>query len=331
VTAAVIVAIFAAVAACIAAGFAFVALRRTRATAGVLEREIERGKSLFEEVIANEAELRATELAETLALTRSEAISKLADEERRITEERRREVVEREREATAKLVAALTEAQRSVDARFAEWGSGLTSLQQALTTEFERVGTRQQQLVVAMEAKLTKEAERLEATFEEHRNRLAKVRGDLERSMQDVAGAVAAELESHSSERRKALQEVAERLRRREHELQEQIDREHTEASQRVAIQLAEIERRQVEQVRRAVAREAAHATEAAGTHFDGTIRAAREDAARRLARELELSIDRFAREAETVLAERVDSELRSAETRLNELARRLDSLSTRT
>ncbi|HEX4519577.1 MAG TPA: hypothetical protein VH063_08375 [Gaiellaceae bacterium] len=330
-TFAVIVAIVAAVAACVAAGLAFTALKRTRATAGVLDREIERGKALFEEVIAKEAELRAAELAETLALTRSEAISQLADEERRITEERRREVVDREREATVKLVAALTEAQRSVEARFADWGSGLTSLQQALMGEFERVGTRQQQLVATLEAKLTKEADRLEATFEEHRTRLAKVRGDLERAMQDVAGAVTAELESHSAERRRALQEVADRLRKRERELQEQIDREHTEASQRVAGQLAEVERRQVEQVRRAVAREAAHATEAAGTHFDGTIRAAREDAARRLARELDLSVERFAREAETVLAERVDSELRSAEARLNELARRLDSLSTRT
>jgi hypothetical protein len=331
VTVAVIVAIIAALAACVAAGFAFVALNRTRATAGALDREIERGKALFEEVIANEAELRAAELAETLALTRSEAISKLAEEERRITEERRRDVVEREREATVKLVAGLTEAQRSVEARFADWGTELTSLQQALMSELERVGKRQQQLVAVLEAKLTKEAERLEAAFEEHRNRLAKVRADLEKSMQDVASAVAAELESHSAERRQALHEVAERLRRRERELQEQIDREHTEASQRVAGQLAEVERRQVEQVRRAVSREAAHATEAAGTHFDGMIRAAREDAARRLARELELSVERFAREAETVLAERVDSELRSAEARLNELARRLDSLSTRT
>ncbi len=330
-TAAVILAIIAAVVACAAAGFAFVALKRTRASAGALEREIERGKALFEEVIAKEAELRATELAETLALTRSDAISKLADEERRITEERRRDVVEREREATGKLVAALTEAQRSVEARFADWGSELTSLQQTFMGELERVGTRQQQLLASLEAKLTKEAERLEGAFEEHRNRLAKVRTDLERQMQDVAGAVAAELESHSAERRQALHEVAERLRRRERELQEQIDREQNEASQRVAGQLAEVERRQVEQVRRAVAREAAQATEAAGTHFDGTIRAAREDAARRLARELELSVERFAREAETVLAERVDSELRSAEARLNELARRLDSLSTRT
>ena len=79
------------------------------------------------------------------------------------------------------------------------------------------------------------------------------------------------------------------------------------------------------------VARETQHAAEAAVTQFDQSIRTAREDAARRLARELELSVERFAEDAEAVLAERVAAELRTAEARLNELARRLDSLSTHT
>ena len=51
--------------------------------------------------------------------------------------------------------------------------------------------------------------------------------------------------------------------------------------------------------MKRVVARETQHAAEAAATQFDETIRAAREEAARRLARELELSVERFAREAE--------------------------------
>ena len=75
--------------------------------------------------------------------------------------------------------------------------------------------------------------------------------------MQEVARAASAELEAHVAERRRALQEVAERLHRREQEIQEQIEREQTEASQRVAAQLQEVEHRQVEQLRRVVAREA--------------------------------------------------------------------------
>ena len=69
---------------------------------------------------------------------------------------------------------------------------------------------------------------------------------------------------------------------------------------------------------------------EAAATQFDGMIRTAREEAARRLARELDLAVERFAREAESVLAERVESELRIFEARLTEISRRLDSLSAR-
>jgi hypothetical protein len=69
---------------------------------------------------------------------------------------------------------------------------------------------------------------------------------------------------------------------------------------------------------------------EAAAAQFDGSIRTAREEAARRLARELDLAVERFAREAESVLAERVDAELRIFEARLAEVSRRLDSLSAR-
>ena len=156
------------------------------------------------------------------------------------------------------------------------------------------------------------------------------MREDLDRAAQDVAAAFAAELETHSAERRRALHEVAERLRRRERELQDQIDHEQAEATQRVALQLQDVERRQLEQLKRVLSRETQHAAEAAATQFDETIRASREDAARRLARELELSIERFAREAEGAIAERVEVELRVVESRIAELNRRLESLSTR-
>jgi hypothetical protein len=331
VTVALAVSIAAALAACAAAGAAFVALRRTQAASKALDDEIERGKARFDQVLAGEAELRAEELEQSLALARSQAISVLGEEERRITEERRRDVAERERDATAKLVAALTEAQRSVEERFADWGSEVAGLQHGLTSELERVGTRQQQLIAAIEAKVTAEAERLESTLEEHRARVAKIREELDRTIDEVSAAVAADLETHAAERRRALHEVAERLRRRERELAEQIEREQAEATQRIGSQLQDIERRALEQVRRIVSRESQHLAEAAATQFDGTIRTAREDAARRLGRELDMAVERFAREGESLLAERVESELRVFEARLADLSRRLDSLSTRT
>ena len=82
--------------------------------------------------------------------------------------------------------------------------------------------------------------------------------------------------------------------------------------------------------MRRVVDRESQHLAEAAATQFDGTIRTAREEAAKRLGRELDLAVERFAREAESVLAERVEAELRVFEARLAEISRRVDSLSTR-
>ena len=58
------------------------------------------------------------------------------------------------------------------------------------------------------------------------------------------------------SERRRALQEVADRLRRRERDLRERIDHEETEAVQRIQVRFEDVERRQVEQLQRAVERE---------------------------------------------------------------------------
>ncbi|HEY4346438.1 MAG TPA: hypothetical protein VGM80_02540 [Gaiellaceae bacterium] len=327
-TAAVIVAIVCAVGSAAAVGVAASLLTRARNRMRTLEEEIERGRAHFDETIANEAQLRATELAEMMALARSHALSMLAEEERRIVEERRRDVAERERDATTKLATALAAAQRSVEQRFAQWGTDVTGLQQGLTSELEKIGQRQQQMIAAADTKITAESERLESAFEEQRMRIARVRDELERATSEVASAVAADLETHSAERRRALQEVAERLRKRDRELQEQIEREQSEATQRIAGQLQDVERRQIEGVRRAVARDAQHAAEAAATSFDNAIKVAREEAARRLHRELELAVERFARDAEGVLAERVESGLRALEAKLHELERRLDALS---
>lgn len=325
-----IVSVAAAVVAAVAALTTTWLLARARKRSRSLEEEIESGSARFTEVVTREAEIHAELLAETLALARSEALSVLAGEERRIVEERRREVAQYEREASARLNAALAESQRSVEQRFADWGTHLAGLQQTLAGNLERIGQRQQQLAAQVEARIVEESERFQASLDEHRGRLGKLRDDLERSVQEVARAASAELETHVAERRRALQEVAERLHRREQEIQEQIEREQTEVSQRVAAQIQEIEHRQVEQLRRVVSREAQQVAVRAAQEFDTTLRAAREEAARRLARQLDIAVERFARDAETVLRERVDSELRGVEGRLRELVQRVDALSAR-
>src|SRR4051794_40486727 len=122
-TVAAVLAIVAAVAAAGALVATMRIYRRTRSQAGLLEREIARGRARFDEVVAHEADVRAVELERTLARARSEALAALAVDERRIAEERRREVVEREREAGVKLAGALTAIQRDVEQRLANWAS----------------------------------------------------------------------------------------------------------------------------------------------------------------------------------------------------------------
>ncbi len=329
-TAIAIVALVAALLAVGAAAAAVSALRGARKRFTSLEDEFERGRRGFAAAVELEAGQQQTALSEAMAFARSEALSLLAVEERRITEERRREVAQHEREAGAKLSAALAQTQRSVEQRFAEWGTHLTGLQQSLAGNLERIGQRQQQLAVEVEARISEESERFQTAIDEHRGRLAKLRDDLERSVQEVAHAAAADLDAHVAERRRALQEVAERLHRREQEIQEQIAHEQDEASQRVAAQVQDVEHRQVEQLRRVVAREAQQTAVRAAQEFDTTIRGAREEASRRLARQLDIAVERFSREAEAVLSERVDAELRNVEARLKDLAKRVDALSAR-
>jgi hypothetical protein len=330
-----IVAVAAAGAAVAAALLAAYALFRTLKRTRTLEEELERGKAGFDEVVSREIEQRAADLERTLALARSESLSALVDEERRITEERRRDVGERERDASAKLGQALIEAQRRVEEKLAGWGTDLEQLQESLANELTRIGQRLGQLTSDAEGKIVEEADRLQGVLDEHRVLVGKLRDDLERGAQEVARAAAADLDTYSADRRRALHEVTERLRRREGDLQEQIERELAEAVQRVGAQLSDVEHRQLEQLRRVIAREATRYAEAAAQQFDATIRTAREGAAKRLGRELDLAVERFAREAEGVLAERVehlaDIAVGRVDARIQELARRLDQLGART
>src|SRR5262249_49373193 len=68
----------------------------------------------------------------------------------------------------------------------------------------------------------------------------------------------------------------------------------------------ADVERRQVEQLTRIVDRTANRLSEAAVEQFSATVKAARDDAAKRLSRELDRAVAQFAHDAQSVLAERL-------------------------
>jgi len=257
-------------------------------------------------LIEREAEERGAELQRTLAIARAESTALLAQEERRLAEERRREFAEREAAASAELSRRLIEMQQVVEERLNAWGADLERAQQTLTDEVTRLEQRRRQVVAELEARMTADAERIGSESQDQHAQVARLREELDRAAREALVSATNELEQHAAERRRALHEVAERLRRRERELSEQIEREQTEATRRVEAMFVDIERRQVEQLERTVRRESARLSEAAATQFEATIKTAREEAARRLARELERAVNIFAREGERVLAERL-------------------------
>ena len=241
------IAIVAALVALVAAGLTLSALARMRRRARTLEQEIERGKTEFDTVVAAEVAERSQELERTLARLRADALSGYADEERRIAEERRRDVAEREREATAKLGEQLLAAQRAVEQRLAEWASDVEKLQEGLTVEVKKLETKQRQLIADVEGRIGQEAEAQHTLIDEERASVARLREELAKLAHDVLQAASTELEQHAGERRRALQELADRMRRRERDLQEIIEREGNEAAQRIQMALGDVERRQVE------------------------------------------------------------------------------------
>jgi uncharacterized protein YukE len=176
------------------------------------------------------------------------------------------------------------------------------------------------------EAKIGKAAEGVQGQVDEQRQLLARLRSELAGSAQQLMQSANAELEQHAAERRRALHEVAERLRKRERDLHEIAEREANDAAQRVQISIGDVERRQVEQLQRIVGRETQRFAEAATQQFDTQIKTAREEAARRLSRELDLAVERFSREAEGVLTERLNHVSDAAAARVEERLARLRS-----
>jgi hypothetical protein len=201
---------------------------------------------------------------------------------------------------------SLASTQGQVEQRLAAWSADLERAEQALSGQLTELVRRQRELISSAEARMAAEAERLRSADEEQRVAIARLREELAKSAQEAVAAADAELESHASERRRALHELGERLRARERDFAQRIEREQTDAARRIQSTFADVERRQVEQLERVLERAAGRFSDAAAQQFDSSIKTAREDAARRLARELDRSVQMFAREGESLLAERL-------------------------
>jgi chromosome segregation ATPase len=257
-------------------------------------------------VIDAEVEQREAELLHTLSIQRAEAATQLAEEHRKLTQERRDEITRAEQRILTELSTRLVAAQKEFEVKLTSWTQDLERLREGLAAQLARLEQRQRQLIAEAENRFARETERLMSDAEESRSSLARLRTDIERQITEANEAAASELETHAAERRRALHEVADRLRNRERSLAEQIERELAESVRKVSESFGDVERRLVEQVERSVAREAARLTEDAALEFNTAIRTTREEAARRLSRELDRAIEAFSRQAERLLGERL-------------------------
>ena len=291
---------------CFAAGLATIPLRSALARGRRLDAELDAAEAKLRDVVEREAAERADELDRTLARARADSASLLAEQERKLADARRTELSDRERRIAAELGDALTLIERRVEQRLSEWSADLDRIQQGLNARLAELAQRQQEAVAEAQARLEADTEQLKSASEDQRVILARLREEFEHTAQEAGAAARRDVEVHESERRRALHEVSERLRQRERELRERIGAEETEAVRRIQAGFSDVERRQIDQLGRIVDRTANRLSEAAVEQFAATVKTAREDAAKRLSRELDRAVAQFAHDAQAVLAERL-------------------------
>jgi len=278
------------------------ALRRT----AEIDARISEAETHLVTVVERERETRASELELTLARARADSRTLLEEQERRLAEERRAVAEQQERAVAATLTTKLAEVQAQVEQRLAGWAEDLDRTAEVTKAQIAELRRRQEQALKDVEQAMLVDAERFSAESEGQRAALAKIRSDIERTVAEALALSSNELDVHAAERRRALHELEERLSRGERALAEQIQREENDAAERIRTSFEDLARRQVEQLDRQVERAIASYAAEASQQFAAVVRTAREDAAKRLTRELDRSVGNFAREAETVLAEKL-------------------------
>jgi hypothetical protein len=257
-------------------------------------------------LVDRETAERAAELERTLARARADSTSLLIEEERRIADDHRREFALREVDFAATVTQSLAATQNQVEQRLAGWAQDLDRAADVSKARIAELAQRQKQLLADVEIRLAADAERFAAESDELRAAMQRMRGEIDKSIEETLAAARAELDAHAVDRRRALNELDERMRRRERELLERIEREEAEVAARIRAGFDDVQRRQIEQMERIVERAAATYSDEATQQFASLVKSSREDAARRLGRELERAVEVFAREAESVLAERL-------------------------
>src|SRR5262249_33228006 len=189
--------------------------RRTAQHAPGGDGELAAAEHRLESLVEREAEERAAEVERRLGRARADSVSLLTEQERRIADERRHEAAEHERTANASLSEALAANQRQLDGRIRAWTEDLDRAQRVVATQLEQLKQRQRQLISDAETRIAADAERLEAESEQQRAGLVRLRDEIARAIEETISEGNADLDAYAGERRRALHELNERIRRR--------------------------------------------------------------------------------------------------------------------
>jgi hypothetical protein len=279
----------AAVVAALALAFA---LRRARAHSAASDAAIARAHRELEEAVREATAAHVEEIRRTLARERADTASLLAAEERKLAEERIASLADRGRRLDERVADELAVVEQRIDERLRVFSDDLERAERQLEAQLARVEQRQRQEIASVESRIETEAAELGSTAEEQRKTVNRLRDELERAASAAVTEALDELESQTVERRRALDEITDRLRAREAAIAEGIERAETDARGRLDVAFVEFERRQLERIERMAAREVERHIQAAVMTFDERMREVREDAATRLARELDRKVE---------------------------------------
>jgi hypothetical protein len=272
-------------------------LRRARRAAKATDRLIAGARAAVRDIVAAETQAHTEEIRRVLARERAETASVLAAEERRLSEERRLAFAERERQRSDALADELAVTERRLEERLRGFTDDLERAQRHLEAQLSHLVQRYRQGIAVVESRLEAEAAELGSTADEQRKAVIRLRDELERAAGQAVTEALDELEVHATERRRAIEEITERLRGREAAIAESIERAESDVRARLDVVLVEWERRQTERLERVTEREIERHTQVAMLAFDERLREAREEAVTRLQRELDRTIERLARE----------------------------------
>lgn len=284
-------------AAALVVGMLGVALRRARAEAAATSRLVADARQAVKETVAAETAAHTEEIRRVMARERADTASLLAAEERRLGEERRAQFAEREEQSTAALTSEVVRAERRLDERLRTFAADLERAQRHLEAQLQHLEQRYRQALAEVETRLESEAAEIGSTADEQRRAVARLREELERAAGQAVTEALDELEAQTIERRRAIEEITERLRAREGAVADSLERAETDVRARLEVVLAEWERRQTDRLERVTEREVERHAQIAVLAFDERLREAREEAATRLQRELDRAVDAIVRE----------------------------------